>query len=78
MLKLWVIYTLQSLGRSDTPTQVETLNDPLGEEKLGTGKNKLTIDMCLGNQTIPIKSEYDIDYEKFKDHRLVILKIWDL
>ena len=78
MLKLWVIYTLQSLGRSDTPTQVETLNDPLGEEKLGMGKNKLTIDMCLGNQTIPIKSEYDIDYEKFKDNRLVILKIWDL
>ena len=77
MLRLWVIYTLQSLGRSETPTQMsekETPGSP-GEENLGMG---ITIDMCLGSQTIPIKSEYQIKYEDFKDHRLVVLKIWDL
>ena len=73
MLRLWVIYTLQSLGRSETPTQMS--NENLGNEQL-------KIDMCLGNQTISIKSENQTailkSYNQFKDHRWVILKIWDL
>ena len=73
MLRLWVIYTLQSLGRSETPTQMSSEN---------LGNEQLKIDMCLGNQTISIKSENQTailkSYNQFKDHRWDISKIWDL
>ena len=73
MLRLWVIYTLQSLGRSETPTQMSSEN---------LGNEQMKIDMCLGNQTIQIKSENQTailkSYNQFKDHRWVISKIRDL
>lgn len=64
MLKLWVICTLLSLGKMQKPTQ-EDGNDTPGEEKNSLGK--LTIDVCLGNQTISNTPENPIDFEKLKN-----------
>ena len=74
MLKLWVIYTLQTLGASVAGDMLGI--DTQGEEN-SMGKKNLTIDMCLGNQTIPIEYENETDFEtqieklKLNDRRLV-------
>ena len=75
MLKLWVIYTLQTLGASVAGDMLGI--DTQGEENSMRKKN-LTIDMCLGNQTIPIEYENETDFEtqieklKLNDRRLVV------
>ena len=73
MLKLWVIYTLQTLGASVTG---DMLGSDTKDEENSIGKKNLTIDMCLGNQTIPIEYENETDFQTqidtLNDRRLVV------